>query len=381
MDKKLSTAGNIAFFLSGICAISSGIIVSLLQERYGFDYGMVGTLIAVMSIGNMVASFAAGILPSKIGGRNTVAILCSGYFLGYLLMIFTGKIGGLLLAFLIVGFAKGCTINNCTVLVGNHVKNRAKGLTLMHGAYALGALLCPFIIAAMMNISQTIAIMTVAFLGLGLWFTLMSVQKPERHDKGNQIVKKEKRDFSFLKEKTFWILTGLIFCQNAAESSVTGWLVTYYKGQGILSGTLSTYTVTVMWTATLIARLLITFVIPIKRTYSALAAMGLGCIGFYALLIGQSAPIGAICMLFAFAFSMAGVNPVATSGIGNRMNTTTVGVMLPLASMGQIVMPWIIGVVANNVSLQMGMACNLIPCLGILILSLWMIYMEKHKVD
>jgi len=128
-----------------------------------------------------------------------------------------------------------------------------------------------------------------------------------------------------------------------------------------------------------INRLLITFVFPIKRTYSALAAMGLGCIGFYTLLIGQSAPLGAICMLFAFAFSVAGVNPVATSGIGNRMNATTVGMMVPIASVGQIVMPWLIGIVADNVSLQMGMLCNLIPCSGVLILSLCMKYGEKHK--
>jgi fucose permease len=52
-----------------------------------------------------------------------------------------------------------------------------------------------------------------------------------------------------------WLLTALIFCQNGAETSVTGWLVTYYKNQEILSDVLSTYTVTIMWSATLIARM------------------------------------------------------------------------------------------------------------------------------
>ena len=66
------------------------------------------------------------------------------------------------------------------------------------------------------------------------------------------------------------MLTGLLFCQNAAETSVTGWMVTYFKGNGIISGSLSPYTVTVMWGATLIARLLIAFVIPIKNSYSAM---------------------------------------------------------------------------------------------------------------
>jgi len=36
----------ITFFFSGICAISSGVVVSLLQEQYGFAYGMTGTLLS-----------------------------------------------------------------------------------------------------------------------------------------------------------------------------------------------------------------------------------------------------------------------------------------------------------------------------------------------
>ena len=32
-------AGFAAFFISGICAISSGVVVSLLQEEMGFAYG------------------------------------------------------------------------------------------------------------------------------------------------------------------------------------------------------------------------------------------------------------------------------------------------------------------------------------------------------
>ena len=71
-------------------------------------------------------------------------------------------------------------------------------------------------------------------------------------------------DWSFLKNRKFWLLTGLLFCQNAAETSVNGWLGTYFKGSGILTGTMSAYTVTVMWSATLTARMLIAFVIPLK---------------------------------------------------------------------------------------------------------------------
>ena len=126
-SRKLCITGYLTFFLSGICAISSGVIVSILQEKYGFSYGVTGTMLSLMSIGNMAASFVSGILPSKIGTKNTVALLCSGYFLGYLLMAFTGAAGLLMAAFLMVGLAKGCALNNCTVLVGNNSSDRTKG--------------------------------------------------------------------------------------------------------------------------------------------------------------------------------------------------------------------------------------------------------------
>ena len=88
LDKRLQMSGFIAFFLSGICSISTGIIVSLLQERYGFDYNMTGTLLSICSIGNLIAGFATGVLPAKIGLKTTIIMLSAEYELGYLCWVF-----------------------------------------------------------------------------------------------------------------------------------------------------------------------------------------------------------------------------------------------------------------------------------------------------
>ncbi len=376
-SRKLCITGYLTFFLSGICAISSGVIVSILQEKYGFSYGVTGTMLSLMSIGNMAASFVSGILPSKIGTKNTVALLCSGYFLGYLLMAFTGAAGLLMAAFLMVGLAKGCALNNCTVLVGNNSSDRTKGMNIMHACYASGALLCPFLAALLLKGTDSLPMVGVAVLGLLLWLIFFTAGLPGKTTGDSK--QKEKIPLDFLKDKKFWIITGLLFCQNAAETSVTGWLVTYYKNMGILSGTFSTYTVTVMWGATLIARLLIAFVFPVKNTFRALAVMGVGCTGLYGILVFTEQPVWAIVMLFAFAFSMAGVNPIAVAGVGKELNATSMGVMLPIAGIGAIVMPWIIGVVADTVSLQAGMICNLVPCAGIFVLSLVMTRLSTNK--
>ncbi len=357
--------GFLIFLISGICAISTGVVVTILQEAYGFAYGMTGTLLSLMSIGNLISGFAAGVFPGKIGMKKTAGILTAGYCVGYLLMGVTGALAVLAAAFFLVGVAKGTTINMCTILVGNHSKNRTRGMNIMHGCYALGALLCPFLIAAALGAGQWVPMYLLAACGAGLWLLFLAVPMEEGGGK-----EKQKTDWSFLKNRKFWLLTGLIFCQNAAETSVTGWMVTYFKDSGIISGTLSTYTVTVMWGATLIARMLIAFVLPLKDVYGAMIKMSLGCILFYALLMTAGTQTMAIVLLFAFAFTMAGMNPTAVACAGRMTNVTTMGVMLPAASAGAIVMPWLIGIIAEHLGLTAGMASNVVPCAGMLLFSI-----------
>ncbi len=77
---------DLSHFLSAASAPSAAaIIVSLLQEQTGFDYGTTGTLLALMNIGNLLAGFATGALPGRLGMKRTVMILTAGYAIGYLM--------------------------------------------------------------------------------------------------------------------------------------------------------------------------------------------------------------------------------------------------------------------------------------------------------
>lgn len=358
-------AGYQTFFISGICAISCGVVVSLLKEQLGFDYAMTGTLLSMMNVGNLAAGFAAAFLAGKLGMKRSVALLTAGYAVGYLLMAVTGWAGLLMAAFFLVGIGKGSTINTCTILVGDNSEDRTRGMNIMHSCYALGALLCPFLISAAGMVSPSFPMGALALCGLILWliFTFTPMERGVREKKGGT-------DWSFLRSRKFWLLTGLLFCQNGAETSVTGWLVTYFKGSGILTGVLSTYTVTVMWLATLAARMLFAFVFPIRKARKAMIWMSLGCIVFYFGLMQAGSQWTAILLLFAFAAAMAGMNPTAVARAGRMTSVASMGIMLPAASSGAILMPWVIGLVAEQAGIRTGMLCNLLPCAGMLILSL-----------
>ena len=365
---RLRNTGFLTFFFSGICAISAGVVVSLLQERYGFAYGVTGTLLSLMSIGNLIAGFLVGVLPGALGMKRSVLLLTIGYAVGYSLMGLTGAMAVLALAFFLVGIAKGSVMNTCTILVSDNSANRTRGMNLMHSCYACGALLCPFLIAAAARVSTALAVFLLAVLGLMLW--LVYGFTPLGGGSRKTARTKEVIDWSFLHAPRFWLLTGLLFCQNAAEQSVTGWMVTYFKGSGIIAGSLAAYTVTVMWGATLVARLLIAFVFPFRNPRKAMVGMSVLCTFFYVLLVRADTQGMAIVLLFAFAFSMAGLNPTAVASAGRMTSVTSMGIMLPAASSGAILMPWIIGIVAEKAGLAAGMASNIVPCVGLIIFTL-----------
>lgn len=71
---------------------------------------------------------------------------------------------------------------------------------------------------------------------------------------------------------------------------------------------------------------------------------------------------------YGFAYGMTG-SLLSLLSIGNLLAGFLIGV-LPVASSGAILMPWIIGIIAKKVSLAAGMASNIVPCVGLVIFTL-----------
>lgn len=107
--------------------------------------------------------------------------------------------------------------------------------------------------------------------------------------------------------------------------------------------------------------------------------MSIGCIIFYIGLMAAHTQISAILLLFAFAFSMAGLNPTAVASAGRMTSVTSMGVMLPAASSGAIVMPWLIGIISEYGGIKAGMASNIVPCAGLLFFCIALKKLEKNE--
>ena len=184
-----------AMLLNGVCASSGGVVMALLQERYGLSYQWSGLLLAMLSVGNLAAGFAAGMLPAHWGQRRTVLMLAGGAALGYGAMILTGSPWALLAAFTLVGVAKGTTLNTSSALIAAHARERTKCMNLIHACFATGSLLCPLFIAAlgMGGLPWWAPMAGLALCGAALWGVFALAGLPGRTGDGARV----KNDWSF----------------------------------------------------------------------------------------------------------------------------------------------------------------------------------------
>lgn len=372
--KKLAFCSYSAILLTGLCASSASVVVPLLRAQYNLSYSLSGLLLALLSVGNLVAGLLAGILPRYIGRRMTMLLFTAGATVGYGLLALIGWPAILGLGFLLIGLSKGNSMNNVTVNIGIvSAKDKTRGMNLLNAAYATGSLCGPFIYLLFSGDSCPwyMPLIILAIGGALMWIFLFftkgtlpedtagNFQAPGTSDRSAPLPKSSREDWSFLKNRHFWYSVVFLFGQQCAEISVTGWLVTYFKDTDILTGSISEFTVTIIWGAMLISRLIIAFVLKKNSRLRSLSLMSFCCIVTYFMLLLSKTSTPALISLCLFGFSIAGIYPTAIAQAGKNLSSASVGVLLPVAGIGAVIMPYITGAVAAAVGIQGGMMCSM----------------------
>lgn len=351
-------------FVAGLCASSTSVVVSILREQWDLSYSMTGTMLSMVVVGNITASFLVGVLSGVAGERWANLLLSAGSCLGYLVLLVTGQPFWLCAGFLLIGMAKGTTLNTGTVLIRRSTDTPTRSVNLMHGFYATGSLICPFLIALFGWGPWWLPMAALAVIGATHFLAFWVARLPGRTDRPA----KGKGEWGFLREPFFWVLTATLFFECGSEQAVTSWVVSYFKDSGILTGFYADLTVTVVWGAMLVARLAIAFLIRFKDSFKALIVMVAACLVTYGALLGAPGGFWALGALFLFGLSVAGANPTLISSCGGFMTPTALSIMIPTGSLGAVLMPYLVGAVAQEWGMTAGMACPLVGFGAMLVL-------------
>ncbi len=377
-----------AFLVNGMLALSIGSLLPYIREAKGIDYVFGGILVSLHSVGNLASSFLAGILAVKIGRKRSILIFESFFSIAYLLLIFGGGRIMLAAAFFMTGLARGAASNFNNTTINNLAPGKAWALNLLHAMFSVGAFLFPLLFTLLTSAHTGYWIYALYFmLATGIMTLLLYAMMPAGEatsagaGKENEAEGK-KGAYLFFREPLFWLCTAILFFYLCAEQGVIGWLVTYFKDSGLLNESLAQIMASMQWLMILAGRLTAAWLSTKVKKENLLIAMGSGFVLFFLLLLfGRSTGMIAAGIM-GFGFSMAGIYPttVSFSGFLIQKYRLAWSYMLTMASLGSIIMPVVIGKIAEQAGIISGMGTvAVVVVIDLILLTGLKIYIGRGK--
>lgn len=345
------------FVINGMLALSIGSLLPFIRDARGLDYAFCGLIVSLHSVGNLISSFVAGALPVVIGRKKSILLFNAFFALSYLLIIFGNSNLCIALAFCMTGLARGATSNFCNTTINNLAPGKAWIINGLHAMFSVGAFAFPILLTVLTagNAGGWVyACYFMLVMGILSWilYYILPVEndKLEKTDKGS--------NFAFFREPLFYLCTLTLFFYLCAEQGVIGWMVTYFKDSGLLDASLSQITASVLWIMILAGRLTTAWLSTKVPKERLLLVMGVGIVLFFFLLLFSRSTPWIVFGIMGFGYSMAGIYPTTVSFSGGIIQKYPLAwsFILTLASIGSIVMPSIIGKIAETAGIFYGMS-------------------------
>lgn len=375
-----------AFMLNGVLALSIGSLLPFIREAKGLNYAFAGMIVSLHSVGNLVSSFASGTLPVWIGRKRSILLFNACYALAYVLIIYGNSNFTLALAFFMTGLSRGASSNFGNYTVNNLAPGKAGFLNGLHAMFSIGAFSFPIFLTVLTRTDSDKWIYACYFMIImGILSWLLYFMIPVSADAGGkEEQEREKNDFGFLKEPLFYLCTLTMFFYLCVEQGVIGWLITYFVDTGLLSSSLSQLMASVLWIMMLAGRLTAAWMSDKVKKEKMLLIMGIGfvCFFFLLLLCKSTAPI--VIGIMGFGYSMAGIYPTTVSFCGRLIQKYAVAwsFILTTASLGSILMPMIIGRIAQSAGIVYGMSSIVVVVLIDLALIIALnVYVKQTSKD
>lgn len=368
-ENRLIVSTLFVFFVSGAASMLMGNLMPFLQEIYDFSYARRGFLLSLPSWGNLASVFLTGYLPTYIGRRKTVLLTSVWMALAFILVTF--GIGGaslLPVACVMIGIARGGNSNFSNTMMSTLTGERAAvGYNLLHGAFAVGAVLSPLALVACASRSENgwrVMGMGIIVLCVAQVVVYAKMALPAEKVTGS-IKTVDKR---FLKSKSFWLGSAILFFYISVEYAICTWLVTYFKDSGYLSPNVSQMMTSLLWVVMFIGRMIGACLVGKVPRKALLVVDGVGLTAFFLLVFFSRSELPIFIGIMGVGLFMATIYTTALALGTEKIRGNDLGVsnMVLIGSFGGIITPALVGMVAEKAGIHAGM--GVVVCVTVLLL-------------
>ena len=384
-EKKCLWYTYLTFMMNGLLALSLGSLLPFIRESAGLSYAFAGMIVSLHSVGNLLAGFAAGIFPAVIGKRKNILLFNACYALSYLLIVAGGNAFCLALAYFMTGLARGASSNFANDMVNSLAPGKASYLNGLHAMFSVGAFSFPVFLTILTRSSVANWMYACyAMVGMGILSWLLYYRMPMEKGKAARKEAESGRgtgQLAFFKEPLFYLCTLILFFYLCAEQGVIGWLITYFVDTGLLTVSLSQLMASMLWIMMLTGRLTTAWAVRRAKKEHLLLLMSTGAVCFFFCLLRSENTLPVLFGIMGFGFSMAGIYPTTVSFCGTLIQKYAIAwsFILTLASFGSILMPAVIGRVAQYAGIAYAMGLVAIAvAVDLILIAILNLYISRQ---
>jgi len=362
-----------AFLVNGLVTLTLGSMMPDLKAAWGLSDTQGGVLLSAYSTGNLVAGFVSGVIPLYLGRRRSIAMLSSLCVVGMLMVALFGAPALLFMAFLFAGTGRGSVTNFNNRMVNILTDGDPAAANLLHGVFALGAILAPMAFLVLRGaIGWQAGPIFVAICGTVSVVNFARAHVPDDHPSRED---KTNRSLAFMKEPAFLVAAGMMLFYICSEYAINGWLVSYIQhkdsliasfGQEgeALEAAVRTYSqsmATLLWAVILVGRLTCAWLSERVSPKKLMLIASVGeVLGFAGMLYSDTIPMVTVSVA-ALGFCMSGICPMIYADAAYYTNNfpLATGAIVVISAVGGMLMPTVVGVLADAHGFGGGMAAIL----------------------
>lgn len=369
-SKTTATAlAHAGFVITGVMTTLLGPMLPLLSARWFLNDAQAGYLFTAQFATSIAGVAGSTFLGRRYGHRAPLILGQIFFALGAALLVKAQWALGVF-SICIYGCGQGLTVPASNLMISElNPRARASALNLLNFSWGIGAVGCPFAIAALQPSHQIYWFLygvAASALILAFAFSVAPLQPVGQ----NSTVDAERVERGFWLRRLVVVLGLLFFIYVGVENSVGGWISSYARRISDGKGSFWAVTPSFFWGALLAGRALAPLALKkMRETTVAIIGLGLSTAAVALLLISpnmSSITVGASLA----GLGLSAVFPINIAMIPlwlGRAGERAAGVMFALSSCGGATMPWMVGAVSNHYqSLSVGLWVPLLGSLAML---------------
>ena len=175
---------------------------------------------------------------------------------------------------------------------------------------------------------------------------------PEKKEKNVKSI-----DRRFLKSRSFWLASAILFFYVSTEYAITGWLVTYFQDIGVLNDNVSQMMSSLLWLVIFAGRMVGAAIVGKVSRRAILIVDGIGLLIFFLVVFFSRSALPIYIGIAGVGLFMATIytSAMALGTESVRGNDLGVSAMTLAGSAGGIITPATVGFVAEKAGIQAGM--------------------------